>query len=126
MKSLWSEEKKLAQEGAAQIRKWVEEKKLKRISSCPRLTIKFCGGCNPEMDRSRVAQIIHRELLGRVQWEPADEKPADLLLMIQGCSVACADRPEIKERARAFVNLQNRQPVIIMEKKEESNPEAGG
>jgi hypothetical protein len=125
MKSIRSEEKKLAQEGAAQIRKWAEEKKLKRTSSCPRLAIKFCGGCNPEMDRSLVAQVIHEELLGMVQWELTNEKP-DLLLIIQGCSVACADRPEIKERAVAFVNLQNRQPVIIMGKKEENNPEAEG
>jgi hypothetical protein len=68
----------------------------------PRLGVKFCGGCNPEIDRGLVAGEIRKELAGEVLWVPGDEE-ADFLLIINGCRTACADTPETCSRRPTVV-----------------------
>lgn len=103
MKVWESDEERLAREAAAKIRAWAEKRrKVSGENLLPRMAIRFCGGCNPAMDRGQVARIIHEDLAGLVRWVPAEEV-ADLLLVISGCLTACGDRPEITEKAAEYL-----------------------
>jgi hypothetical protein len=69
-----------------------------------RLSVKFCGGCNPHMDRGAVLEIIRSELLGQVRWVSWGEE-TDLLLLLNGCPVSCTDRPEVRETSRRILKI---------------------
>jgi hypothetical protein len=98
-----SDEERLARECVAKIRAWAEKRKRAAGGgSLPRLTIKFCGGCNPAIERGQLARIIREHLAGLVRWVPAEEE-TDLLLIMSGCLTACADRAEVKEKAAAYL-----------------------
>ena len=94
------EEDRLAQEVVQRIRDWLEDETAGRGGRFnPRLAIKFCGGCNPVLERGELAQKI-REGLSAFQWVPWEEEP-DLVLIINGCSTACAERAEIQKNSKA-------------------------
>ena len=95
-----SEEEKLAREALQKIRVWLEkEKEAGGGGSTPRLAIKFCGGCNPVIERGEVARKIREELAGArwVSWEGE----SDLVVVINGCPTACAEREEIRRNSKA-------------------------
>ena len=103
MKVAAREEEKLAREAVAKIRLWAERrKKVSGAGSLPHLAIKFCGGCNPVIDRGQVARSIRENLSGLVRWVPAEEE-TDLLLIVCGCLTACADRPGVTEKAAGYL-----------------------
>jgi hypothetical protein len=56
------------------------------------VSIKFCGGCNPRIDRGKIAEGLNKifENLGiSVVWNSLD---ADLIVFISGCATSCACR----------------------------------
>jgi hypothetical protein len=56
------------------------------------VSIKFCGGCNPKIDRGRVAEKV-RELLGDCGTEVTYNKvEADFVVFLSGCTANCAER----------------------------------
>ena len=88
------------------------------MSRFPVLLIRFCGGCNPEMDRGR---IVH-QLVGRlppefrVTYDLAGA--ADISLFVNGCAHACLDEVLEKESGLLpypIISIQglrvNRKPV---------------
>ncbi|MGB9698486.1 MAG: hypothetical protein ACPL5I_03775 [Thermodesulfobacteriota bacterium] len=85
----------LAQKTITEIERWLREE---GTFDPPRLTIKFCGGCNPAYERGEFAQIV-KESLPNVRWISTDAE-ADLLIIINGCNSSCAQRPEIEEKGR--------------------------
>jgi len=88
------------------IRDWLEgERKFRGEAFIPRLAIKFCGGCNPVMDRGSLARLIRDALGEAVRWVSWEER-TDLVLIINGCLTACADRAEIQKNAKAFLDIQ--------------------
>jgi hypothetical protein len=100
-----SREEKIARAAITKIREWLKwgigrspEEPL------PRLAVKFCGGCNPELDRGRVIEIIREDLRGNFLGVSPDEE-TDFLLIMEGCKAACADRLEVKEKARYTIHL---------------------
>jgi hypothetical protein len=95
-----SEEEELAREALQNIRGWLKKKK-KGVGggSILRLAIKFCGGCNPVIERGEVARKIRKELAG-ARWGSWEEK-SDLLVVINGCPTACAEREEIHKGSKA-------------------------
>ena len=100
-----SEEEKLAREALQKVRVWLEkEKEARGGGSTPRLAIKFCGGCNPVIERGEVARKIREELAGArwVSWEGE----SDLLVVINGCPTACAEREEICKNSKANLVIQ--------------------
>ena len=100
-----SEEEKLAREALQKIRVWLEKEKEGRGGRfTPRLAIKFCGGCNPVLERGDLARKV-RGGLPASQWVSWEEEP-DLVLIINGCPTACAERAEIQENAGAFLGIQ--------------------
>jgi hypothetical protein len=86
----------LIREAVSRIRKWLQEKgQGKENISLPRVGIKFCGGCNPVIERGLVAQRIRRELEEEARWVSEEEEP-DFLLIVNGCRTACADTSEVR------------------------------
>ncbi len=95
-----SEEQKLARQALQKIRVWLgNEKEVRRGGSILRLAVKYCGGCNPLIERGEVAREIREELPGArwVSWEGE----SDLLVVINGCPTACAEREEIRKNSKA-------------------------
>ena len=101
-----SEEERLAREAIAHIRRWLGKKATgRRKFLAPRLTIKFCGGCNPAFERTTVAQILRRGL-SHVSWV-LPEEDADLLIVINGCLRGCAERPEVQQKALEVLSIRD-------------------
>lgn len=100
------QEEKIAQEALTEIMAWLENVSHSRgmEKSQPGAAIKFCGGCNPEVDRVAIARILGEKLQGKVFFTSAEEE-IELLILIHGCAAACADRPEITHTARRVLNL---------------------
>ena len=100
-----SEEERLAREALPKIRVWLEKETEGRGRGfTPRLAIKFCGGCNPVLERGDLAQKI-RQGLPAPQWVSWEEE-SDLVLIINGCPTACAERAEIQKNSRAWLVIQ--------------------
>jgi len=72
-----------------------------------RIAVKYCGGCNPGIERGdlvfRLADILAIE---RPEWELVlmNDEPWDVLLIINGCPVGCS--------AKQF--LAETRPVLIV------------
>ncbi len=58
----------------------------------PRVSIIFCGGCNPRIDRGLVAGEIAGRLAARGCAIVYNERAADLLVLLSGCTAACVGR----------------------------------
>ena len=100
-----SEEERLAQEAVQKIRVWLrKETRARGPGFTPRMTIKFCGGCNPILEREELAMKI-REGFPAAQWVSGEEK-SDLVLIINGCPTACAEQGEIRKNSGAFLEIQ--------------------
>lgn len=58
-----------------------------------RLRLKYCGGCNPEIDRvgivNELARLLETESI-KIQYVE-DKEPFDLILLVNGCSHACKE-----------------------------------
>ena len=94
----------LIAEAVSRIRKWLQQKgRRKKGLSPPRLALRFCGGCNPVIERGWVAQRIREELAAEVTWVSGDAEK-DLVLIVNGCRTACSDTEEIRSR----------QPVVVV------------
>jgi len=95
-----SEEEKLGREALQKIRGWLgNEEKAGGGGSALRLALKYCGGCNPLIERGEVARKIQDELAGArwVSWE----EESDLLVFINGCPTACAETEKIRRNSKA-------------------------
>jgi len=93
----------LIREAVSRIRNRLrEEGRGGKSLSSPRLAIRFCGGCNPVIERGAVAQGIREELKAEVTWV-SEENEKDLLLIVNGCRTACADTAEIRSGHPAIV-----------------------
>ena len=59
-----------------------------------KVRIKYCGGCNPGFDRVELVDKIRIELAGIVDFVSPMDPGIEALLVIEGCSTACADVSE--------------------------------
>lgn len=67
--------------------------------------VKYCGGCNPHIERSKFVAELEKQLAeggprfticrGTREW--------DLGILVCGCPVACADRPETRLLAQDWI-----------------------
>jgi len=66
--------------------------------------VKYCGGCNPRIDRSGLIREIG-ELLppGRRLVTGSNPERWDAGLLVCGCPVACADRPEVRQMTPCWI-----------------------
>jgi len=67
-----------------------------------KLRIKYCGGCNPIINRSRLVNEVKNELAKTVNVEIVD-KDADVGLLVGGCQVCCPNLSQIEDQARQWV-----------------------
>jgi hypothetical protein len=54
----------------------------------------YCGGCNPQIDRSRIVLELREGLqkMGlKVDFTSERERPVDLALLVNGCKHACLE-----------------------------------
>ncbi|MGM0382220.1 MAG: hypothetical protein ACQEQO_01805 [Thermodesulfobacteriota bacterium] len=51
----------------------------------------YCGGCNPEYDRTALVKHIQESLQGKIEFVRPESKGVELILAVEGCSTACAD-----------------------------------
>ncbi|MFA5322681.1 MAG: hypothetical protein WC373_08395 [Smithella sp.] len=66
--------------------------------------IKYCGGCNPHIDRTKLVQEIKNLLPPEFVFTTShSSNPWALGILICGCPTACADKPDIKNLARKWV-----------------------
>lgn len=54
------------------------------------VSIIFCGGCNPRIDRGRLADELARRLAARGCRISYNRRDADLLICLSGCTADCA------------------------------------
>lgn len=64
------------------------------------ISIRYCGGCNPDYDRTRLASRIQAALERICRFVIGEDAfSADRILVIHGCPTACADvDPALSER----------------------------
>lgn len=64
-----------------------------------RIAVKYCGGCNPRYDRPGFRTRLEARLAGRAEFVNASaEGPFDLVLVVCGCTAACADHRTLEGR----------------------------
>ena len=57
--------------------------------------LRYCGGCNPEIDRTGLIDNLKEGLEGRgiiVEFITDKETAKDLILLVNGCKHACLDQ----------------------------------
>jgi len=66
--------------------------------------IKYCGGCNPHIDRAKLALEIEKLL--PPEYSLATDQtfnPWDIGILICGCPTACVDKPDVRGLARKWI-----------------------
>ncbi len=58
--------------------------------SRPTIGIRFCGGCNPRIDRGRIARELERALTAEGYPVVFNSSEADLVIFLSGCLTGCA------------------------------------
>jgi hypothetical protein len=68
--------------------------------------VKYCGGCNPQIDRTALAAEIGMLLNPNCRLETVLPSHAGMVaILICGCPTACADRPDIRGMARRWIRV---------------------
>lgn len=79
------------------------------------IKIRYCGGCNPEIDRSETAAQLREALKDRAKWTNDPQAEADVTLHLSGCAHACLDEENATSETGPVVSIQglrvNRQSV---------------
>ncbi len=66
--------------------------------------VKYCGGCNPLIDRAKLVCEIGKSLPPEYSLTTdRSSNPWDIGIMVCGCFTACADKPEIRNLARKWI-----------------------
>ena len=69
-----------------------------------RVGVKYCGGCNPQIDRSRFVEELMKQMSGDVRLIACDTgRQWEIGILVCGCPVACADRQEVRQTAREWI-----------------------
>ena len=66
--------------------------------------VKYCGGCNPHIDRAKLALEIEKLLPPEYSLTTESfSNPWDIGILICGCLTACADKPDVRGIARKWI-----------------------
>lgn len=65
--------------------------------------IKYCGGCNPHIDRTGLVAEISKRLPSSNIVTTKKSLPWDIGILVCGCPNACADKPYFKNLARQWI-----------------------
>ena len=75
-----------------------------------RVSIKFCGGCNPNIDRVAVAEKVKIQLENLGIAVNYNDLNAEFIVYINGCKVSCASRQVAENQECAIIagcNMNN-------------------
>lgn len=67
-----------------------------------RVTLKYCGSCNPHVDLPRIARklIEIAEKRQEIILLPFSEEHVDAVVILCGCPRACGNKDEVRNKAR--------------------------
>ena len=66
--------------------------------------VKYCGGCNPHIDRAKLALEIEKLLTPEYSLTTnLSSNPWDIGILICGCPTACVDKPDVRDLARKWI-----------------------
>jgi 3-hydroxyacyl-[acyl-carrier-protein] dehydratase len=68
--------------------------------------VKYCGGCNPLIDRSGLVRKIEKLLPPGCRL--VTDRPLnrwEVALLVCGCPIACANRPAVRSMARHWIRV---------------------
>jgi hypothetical protein len=66
--------------------------------------IKYCGGCNPLIDRAKMVCEIRKALPPEYSLTTeSSSNPWDIGIMVCGCLSVCVEKPEIRNLARQWI-----------------------
>jgi len=78
-----------------------------------RVGLKYCGGCNPEYDRVSLVKHIEKSLQGKVEFVKPESEGVGLILVVEGCSTACADLSTFQGlEVRVITNIEGAERFI--------------
>ncbi len=67
--------------------------------------IKYCGGCNPHIDRIKLVQAIKEQLPPEYIFTTKQSSVWDIGIMVCGCPTACIDKPDVRKLARNLIKV---------------------
>lgn len=77
-----------------------------------RAAVKFCGGCNPDYDRSALWTELKQAAGDRLDWVTLDEPGWEAAVIICGCPTACpVEELNLADRPGVVVVTDNRRPA---------------
>ena len=92
----------------------------------PSIGLRYCGGCNPQIDRSKVIRKVKEGLkkIGlKVDFCTDKEIDTDIILLINGCMHACLEEEYLREGdSPQFISIKG-EMVESQYVKEEHIPE---
>jgi hypothetical protein len=56
------------------------------------VSIKFCGGCNPAINRGRIAEEVLEHIIANGHTVSYNTPDADFIIYISGCLANCAEK----------------------------------
>jgi 4-hydroxybutyrate CoA-transferase len=66
--------------------------------------VKYCGGCNPHIDRAKLVQETKKLLPTEFSFATdQSSKQWDIGILVCGCLTACADKPNFKNLAHKWI-----------------------
>ena len=63
-----------------------------------KIQIKYCGGCNPTIDRIKTVESLIHKLKDKIKIVSNEDDIIDVMLIVCGCSTACIDTSELTEK----------------------------
>ena len=75
------------------------------IDGMKKITIKYCGGCNPSYERVEMVQQLQSLLNNRFIFAVNDPEDSDARVLVCGCPRACADQNsnDLKVPSRSII-----------------------
>ena len=72
--------------------------------------VRYCGGCNPQIDRSRIVMDLRgglKKIGVEVDITTEKERPVDMVLLVSGCKHACLDAKQVEsDRGRPVISVR--------------------
>lgn len=73
-----------------------------------KILVKYCGGCNPRYDRSKIVQDLEKRYPSiRFISSSYEDKSWDFVLVLSGCTSSCTDYKGLKGKHGKMI-LKNR------------------
>ena len=76
----------------------------------PSIGIRYCGGCNPQIDRSTIVKNLKENFTKNgieVDFTIDSQRKVDIVILINGCMHACLEEQYLKEgKSPQFISIK--------------------